>query len=325
MLLNVKDLSINYRKGNKSVSALQEVSISVSKGEVVAVVGESGSGKSTLGLAIMQLLPPPASVSSGEIILSGKNVLSMPRSEARKECGSMVSMVFQEPVSYLNPVMKVGDQISETLMIHENISKREAISKAIHLFRRVKIFDPERVYNYYPHQLSGGMAQRACIAMAIACGPSLMIADEPTTSLDLTIQAQVLHLLKELREEMQMAMILISHDLRVVSGMADRVVTLYAGRVAEEGTVSDIFHEPKHPYTRALMRASGLGNLDRTYDVGGSLPDLANPPSGCRFQPRCPFAFEPCGRQPPENRMKEDYRVYCWLYDKKEGKGEDSS
>jgi oligopeptide/dipeptide ABC transporter ATP-binding protein len=316
LLLEVEKLYVSYTRGNRKLSALHDVSLSVDRGEVVAIVGESGSGKSTLGLAIMQLLPAPARVLSGSILLNGKDILKMPKEQARKECGKDISMVFQEPVSYLNPVLKVGEQLRETLLIHERISKDEAKKRALSLLERVKIADAERVYDYYPYQLSGGMAQRVCIAIAIACGPSLMIADEPTTSLDLTIQAQVLHLLKELQEELKMSLILISHDLRVVSGMADRVVTMYAGSIAEEAPVSKIFTDPMHPYTRTLMQASGLSVVDKMYDVGGFLPDLSNPPLGCRFQPRCPHAFDACANQPVETRFEKDSRVFCWLYER---------
>jgi peptide/nickel transport system ATP-binding protein len=315
-ILEVNNLSVGYFASGRKLTALDNVSFELKKGEVLAVVGESGSGKSTLGLSIMRLLPASARVLSGSIRLNGEEILQFDNSRLNRIRGSKVAMIFQEPVSYLNPVLKVGEQVTESIILHRNISNELAKRYAIEALKKVKIPDPEKVYNYYPHQLSGGMAQRVCIAIAISNSPSLLIADEPTTSLDLTIQAQILHLLKELCSDMHMSMLLISHDLRVVSGVADRVLTLYAGRVVEERSVKDIFLQPLHPYTRVLLKSSGMLRDDRNiYDPKGSLPDMHDPPEGCRFAPRCPHAFNMCTREPKESRVDATSRVYCWLYE----------
>ena len=315
-ILEVNNLSVGYFASGRKLTALDNVSFELKKGEVLAVVGESGSGKSTLGLSIMRLLPASARVLSGSVRLNGEEILQFDNSRLNRIRGSKVAMIFQEPVSYLNPVLKVGEQVTESIILHRNISKELAKRYAIEALKKVKIPDPEKVYNYYPHQLSGGMAQRVCIAIAISNSPSLLIADEPTTSLDLTIQAQILHLLKELCSDMHMSMLLISHDLRVVSGVADRVLTLYAGRVVEERSVKDIFLQPLHPYTRVLLKSSGMLRDDRNfYDPKGSLPDMHDPPEGCRFAPRCPHAFNMCTREPKESRVDATSRVYCWLYE----------
>ncbi len=316
-ILSVNNLGVSYFSSGRRLTALDGVSFDLKRGEVLAIVGESGSGKSTLGLSIMRLLPSSAKVTSGSIKLQGEEILQAEGSRLNRIRGSKVAMIFQEPVSYLNPVLKVGDQVAESIILHRNVSKEVAKNHAIEALKKVKIPDPAKVYNYYPHQLSGGMAQRVCIAIAISNNPSLLIADEPTTSLDLTIQAQILHLLKELCKEMSMSMLLISHDLRVVSGVADRVLTLYAGRVVEERPVREIFLHPLHPYTRVLLKSSGmLADGSNIYSPKGSLPDMHSPPQGCRFAPRCPHAFEICSREPVETRVDEGSRVYCWLYEK---------
>ncbi|MEM0118029.1 MAG: ABC transporter ATP-binding protein [Conexivisphaerales archaeon] len=315
-LLSITGLTVVYRSKKGELRAVEDVSFEIDRGEVVALVGESGSGKSTIGLSIMGLLPPSAKMLGGSIRFEGKELAGKPRDMLRRLMGSKIAMVFQEPVSYLNPVLKIGDQVAESILLHNDVTKDEAKSRALEMLRRVRIPDPARVYNYYPHQLSGGMAQRVCIAIAISNNPALLIADEPTTSLDLTIQAQILHLLKNLCGELNMAMLLISHDLRVVSGMADRVITLYAGKIAEERNVADIFSQPMHPYTRLLMKSSGINNqTDEGYQTAGGLPDLHNPPMGCRFMSRCLHAFERCRLDPKEVRFGENSRVYCWLYE----------
>lgn len=312
-ILSVKSLRIDYFRGNKVVNAVDKVSLDVKKGEVLAIIGESGSGKSTVARAIAGLLPLNARVVSGSILFENEDILKADQRKLREIRGKKIGFIFQEPVSYLNPVLKVGEQISETLIYHTGVDKDKASKEAKNLLRYVSVPDADRVYNYYPHQLSGGMAQRVCIAMAISCRPSLLIADEPTSNLDLTVQAQILNLLDRLRREFSMSIVLISHDLGVVSGISDRIVVMYAGRVAEESTTERIIKEPKHPYTKLLLAVS-ISSDERIY---GSIPDLSNPPPGCRFSPRCPFSFERCGSDPEEFFVKGS-RVYCWLYEGKE-------
>ena len=314
-LLSIRNLRIYYRVGRGVyLRAVDDVSLEIDSGESVALVGESGSGKSTTALAVAKLLPPAAEILGGEIIFKGRDILRMSDSELQRIRGKEIGMIFQEPVSFLNPLIKVGEQIAEALIVHEGWDKERAAREAKKLLEKVRVPDAERVYHYYPHQLSGGMAQRVGIAIAIACNPSLLIADEPTSNLDVTVQAQVLHLLKMLNREMGMAILLISHDLGVVSGMADRVIIMYAGKIAEEADIRTIFKAPAHPYTKVLLQASRIHG-EGIADVQGSLPDLVNPPKGCRFAPRCPHVMEKCSIDPPELRANNNSsRVYCWLY-----------
>jgi oligopeptide/dipeptide ABC transporter ATP-binding protein len=293
---------------------VDDVSLEVDEGEVVALVGESGSGKTTLALAIPSVLPPAARIIGGSIDFRGRNLLEFNQEELRRIRGKEIGMVFQEPISYLNPLIKVGEQIAEALRVNENLSKGDAAAKAQSILKQVRVPDVERVYNSYPHELSGGMAQRVGIGVAISCGPSLLIADEPTSNLDVTVQAQILHLLKNFSQELKLTILLISHDLGVVSGMADRVTIMYAGRIAEESDVHSIFKNPRHPYTNALLVSSRVSKGSESSVVRGSLPDLESPPPGCRFAPRCPQAMAQCQKDPLEFRPDARSRVFCWLH-----------
>lgn len=315
MLLSIENLSVYYRADHGDVRAVDGISIDIEEGKAVAIVGESGSGKTTAALAIPRLLPKPARVMGGRVVFKGRDLLKIKDSELRQIRGKEIGMVFQEPHSYLNPLRTVGSQIAETLVAHGVASKEKARAEAREILRMVRVPDPERVYHYYPHQLSGGMAQRVSIGIAISCKPDLLIADEPTTSLDLTVQSQIFQLINRLRKELRMAVLLISHDLGVVSGVADRVTVMYAGKVAEEGPVERLFHDAKHPYSTALLDASRVTKTSAFHELTGSLPSLIDPPPGCRFASRCPRAFGSCKNDPPETSLgKEEGRVYCWLY-----------
>jgi oligopeptide/dipeptide ABC transporter ATP-binding protein len=314
-LLSVQNLRVYYKVGNRLyLKAVDNISFSIAEGEIVALVGESGSGKSTVALAILRLLPPVAEIIGGEIIFKGRNILSMVSSELRSIRGKEIGTIFQEPVSYLNPLIKVGEQITECLMVHEGLDKITATEKAKKLLEKVRIPDPDRIFHHYPHQLSGGMAQRVALAIAISCNPSLLIADEPTSNLDVTVQAQILNMLKKLNTETMMSILLITHDLGVVSGIADRVIVMYAGKLVEDTDVKNIFSQPLHPYSKLLLQSSKAHYDLEDFDTKGFLPDLTKPPLGCRFAPRCPYAMEKCTIEPAESRVNSNHRVYCWLY-----------
>ncbi|MEM3403210.1 MAG: ABC transporter ATP-binding protein [Nitrososphaeria archaeon] len=313
LLLSVQNLKIQYRKKNEYIEAVEDVSFNIDRGKVVALVGESGSGKTTTALAIPNLLPANAIIKEGVILYKGKNLIQATHEELRAIRGKEIGMVFQDPTSFLDPLMRVGDQVAEVIVKHESIKKKEAILKAKNILEKMRVTEPERIYYYYPHQLSGGMAQRVVIGMAIACQPSLLIADEPTSNLDLTVQAQILNLLKALNHELGMSILLISHDLGVVSGIADRVVIMYAGRIMEEGDVHSIFKNPRHPYTRALLVASELGE-DMVKQQNDFPSDLLSSSSGCCYRHKCPYVMERCKENPIEILLDQDSRVYCWLY-----------
>jgi len=292
-----------FRTERGEVAAVDDVSLEVEAGETVGVVGESGSGKSVTALSIMGLLPyPGARIERGEIRLEGRDLLALSRGQVRALRGRTMAMIFQEPMSSLNPVFTIGDQITEAIRLHERVGARAARDRGIELLARVGIPSPERRIDDYPHQLSGGMRQRVMIAMALSCRPKLLIADEPTTALDVTIQAQILDLLKDLQDETGMGIVLITHSMGVIAECADRVVVMYAGRVAEEGPVDAIFDRPSHPYTGGLLASTP--NLARTEErlrtIPGSLPRIDAPPPGCRFAPRCELAGDLCraGRPP---------------------------
>lgn len=291
-VLEVKNLRTAFRVDGGELIAVDDVSFSVKPGQTVGIVGESGCGKSVTSLSIMGLIPtPPGRIASGEIRFKGKNLVGLPASEMRKIRGNQISMIFQEPMTSLNPVFTIGNQIMEAVMLHQKLSKNEAKEKAIEMLRLVGIPAPERRINEYPHQLSGGMRQRVMIAMALSCNPSVLIADEPTTALDVTIQAQILELIKSLREKLQMAVVLITHDLGVVAETCDYVVVMYAGKVVEEGTAEDIFYRPSHPYTKGLLNSipshTGEKKSGRLETIPGLVPNLLHLPKGCRFQDRC--------------------------------------
>jgi len=313
VLLSVRNLKIYYGREPDLIHAVDGVTFDIRSGEITALVGESGSGKTTIALSILSLLPSSARIVEGDILFKGRSLLKLKPSEMHKIRGKEISMVFQEPHSYLNPLIKVGEQVDETLILHENVSKEEARVRTKSIFEKVRIPDPERIYNYYPHQLSGGMAQRVGIAIAIACNPQLLIADEPTSNLDLTVQAQILHLLKNLCKELGLSILLITHDLGVVSGLADRVIIIYAGKLAEEADVYSIYSNPQHPYTEALLSSSRVARIRSSIEASGFLPDLRNPPPGCRFSTRCPYVMEICKTDPPEVKNQQGSRVHCWL------------
>lgn len=317
-LLEINNLAVNFNTYGGEVKAVRDVSLEVNEGEVLAIVGESGSGKSVTAQSIMGLIPtPPGRIQSGEIVFKGENLLEKTKKEMRRIKGSEISMVFQDPMTSLNPTMKIGKQIEENLLAHKRSSRSETKKRAIELLRLVEIPDPETRYNQYPHEFSGGMRQRVMIAIALACEPSLLIADEPTTALDVTIQAQVLELMKNLQERLNTSIILITHDLGVVAEMAETVGVMYAGMLVEKGSVEDIFENSAHPYTWGLMESIPDVENDegkRLVPIKGSPPDLFSPPEGCPFAPRCKYAMEICLQEiPPEFEMNEQHTARCWL------------
>jgi oligopeptide/dipeptide ABC transporter ATP-binding protein len=302
------------------------VNFEVYPGEVLGIVGESGCGKSVTSLSIMRLISKPGRVDAGEILLDGEDLLKLPEEEMIKVRGNRISMIFQQPQTALNPVFKVGDQLAEVLSVHQDMGKEAGWKRAVALLKMVGVPDPERRVEAYPHELSGGMAQRVMIAMALACVPELLIADEPTTALDVTIQAQILDLMRDMRKEMGTSVILITHDLGVVAEMAERVAVMYAGEIVEQTDVQLLFDEPLHPYTQGLIGSIPvLGEIKDKLDViPGSVPNLVNLPPGCRFAPRCQARFKHglvvCTEREPElEDIKPGHKVRCWLYQNADG------
>jgi oligopeptide/dipeptide ABC transporter ATP-binding protein len=325
-LLEVKGLKTYFYTEDGVVRAVDGVDFEVYPGEVLGLVGESGCGKSVTSLSIMRLISKPGRVDAGEILLDGENLLEFPEEEMIKVRGNRISMIFQQPQTALNPVFKVGDQLAEVLDIHQDLGKKAGWQRAISLLKMVGVPDPERRVEAYPHELSGGMAQRVMIAMALACVPELLIADEPTTALDVTIQAQILDLMRDMRKEMNTSVILITHDLGVVAEMAERVAVMYAGEIVEQTDVNTLFDEPLHPYTQGLIGSIPvLGEIKEQLDViPGSVPNLVNLPPGCRFAPRCQARMKHdltiCTEQKPElDEIKMGHKVRCWLYQSAEG------
>ncbi len=309
--LSVKDLVVEYRTGGSIVHAVNGVSFDLKKGETLGLVGETGAGKTSIAKAILRVLPdPPAKVPSGEIELDGEDVLKIPEKEMLKIRGNKAAMIFQDPMTALNPVKTVGEQIAEGILLHNEVSKAEAKKRALEMLKMVGIV--EERYDEYPFQFSGGMKQRVVIAMALACNPALLLADEPTTALDVTIQAQVLEMIADLRERLGTSMILITHDLGVVAQMCDKVAIVYAGDIVEYGTLRDVFKNPTHPYTVGLFNS--LPNLvkdeARLHPIEGLPPDPSNLPEGCAFSPRCPYASEECRSKKPE-RFSLSETHYC--------------
>lgn len=307
-LLSVKNLSVAFRTARGSLAALQDVSFDVSKGEVVGLVGESGCGKSVTALSILRLLaPPPATRVSGRVMLGDVDLNELSTKEMRKVRGGSISMIFQEPLSALNPVLTIGDQVGEVYRVHQAAGRRHSRRLASEMLAQVGLTDPSRRMRQYPHELSGGMRQRVLIAMALACRPNLLLADEPTTALDVTVQAQILQLLKSLQQELDLSVLFITHDLGVVAEICHRVVVLYAGRVVEVAPTKQLFQAAAHPYTRGLLsclpEAAGADGADRgarsLQEMEGRLPDPFNRPLGCLFSPRCPRATDACHRQEP--------------------------
>ena len=316
MLLEVKNLETEFKVKRGLVKAVNGVSFEIEKGEILAVVGESGSGKSVTSLSVMGLIEKPGRISKGEIIFDGKDLTKLSKKEMQAIRGDKISMIFQEPMTSLNPVYRIKDQIMESILTHTKMTKKEAEEHAVEMLRLVGIPDPERRAEDYPHQMSGGMRQRVMIAMALACNPELLIADEPTTALDVTIQAQILDLINSLREKLNMSVLLITHDLGVVAETADKVVVMYCGRVVEKGTVEDIFTDPKHPYTRGLL--DSIPRMDKDvkplYMIKGIVPDPTNLPKGCPFADRCDRCMDKCREAMPKLvETGEGRAVRCFL------------
>lgn len=323
IILDVKGLKTHFFTESGVVRAVDGVDLQVGRGEVLGIVGESGCGKSVTSLSMMKLISQPGRIVEGEIIFDNQNLVEMNDKQMAKLRGNRMSMIFQQPTSCLNPVFRVGDQLSEVLHVHQNLNKEEGQKRAIELLAMVGIPEPETRVNAFPHELSGGMAQRVMIAMALACVPELLIADEPTTALDVTIQAQILDLMRNLRTKMETAIILITHDLGVVAEMCDRVTVMYAGRVVEESPIDELFADPKHPYTTALIGATPvLGDVDRELiAIPGSVPNLVDLPAGCKFAPRCLARIEQkleiCTQEEPNLiEVSPNHKVRCWLYEK---------
>ena len=317
-VLKVEDLEVEFDTYGGVVRAVRGVSYEVHAGETLAVVGESGCGKSVTVQALMGLIPmPPGRIVSGSARLLGTELIGLSQAELNRVRGADMGMIFQDPMTSLNPTMKVGDQIAETLVVHRGMGRAEALKEAIRLLERTRIPEAAQRARQYPFEFSGGMLQRVMIAMSLACTPRLLIADEPTTALDVTIQDQVLELMREIQREDQMAIILITHDLGVVARMADRVAVMYAGEVVETGTVDDIFYEASHPYTQGLREAMPdmhQHGVDQLQAIPGSPPDLFAPPPGCAYHPRCPHAMELCARtDAPEFELKGGHSARCWL------------
>lgn len=323
-LLEIKNLRTYFYTEDGVVPAVDDVSFHVKSGETLGIVGESGCGKSVTSISILRLVPnPPGKIMEGsEIIFNGKNILEIPENDMRKVRGNEISMIFQEPMTSLNPVFKIGKQIEEVMFLHEKMSKVSAREKAVEMLKLVGIPRPEKVVDEFPHVLSGGMRQRAMIAMALACNPKLLIADEPTTALDVTVQAQILELMKELKEKMNSSVILITHNLGVVAETCDRIIVMYAGKIVEEGDVNSIFEKPLHPYTQGLL--ASIPSLDRKQEkldsIPGVVPNPLNMPKGCRFSPRCSKAMKICKEKSPSTVvLGEERRVSCFLYDSEGG------
>ncbi len=317
-LLQVEDLSTHFvsARGTRVVRAVNEVSLSLNAGETLGIVGESGSGKTTLALSLLRLLPPAARIVSGEIRFEGEDLLAKSAAEMRRIRGKRIAMILQDPMASLNPLFTIGDQVAEPIRVHEQMSRGGAWNKARDLLKAVRISAPETRLNEYPHQMSGGMRQRIVGAIAISCEPALLIADEPTTSLDVTIQAQYLKLLRDLQRAHHLAMIFITHNLGIVAKMCDSVAVMYAGRIVESGPVRRIFNAPAHPYTEALL--TSIPRLADTHArlaaIDGQPPDLAAPPSGCAFHPRCPKVMERCRQEdPPRFTVAPGQTARCWL------------
>lgn len=317
-ILAVKGLRVQFRSRGHTVQVVNGVSFEVAEAETLGLVGESGCGKSVTALSLMRLIPdPPGRITSGQAWLEGQDLLALNDSEIRAVRGNRIAMVFQDPMTSLNPVLSVGRQITEALRAHRAVGRAAAERRAVELLELVGIPAARRRAGDYPHQFSGGMRQRVMIAMALSCDPRLLIADEPTTALDVTVQAQILELLKRLQQELRMSMILITHDLGVVAGVADRIHVMYAGHMVETAPVDDLFHDPRHPYTLGLLRSIPnveTGRREKLVPILGSPPDPADPPAGCPFEPRCPHRVEVCASLNPDlEAISELHSVACWV------------
>lgn len=317
LLLDVKNLCTYFYTDEGTVYALDDVSFSLNKGETLGIVGESGSGKSVTALSIMRLVQsPPGKIVNGEILFQGQNLLKKSKSEMRRVRGNDIAMIFQEPMTSLNPVFTVGNQIMESIILHQKLNKKEAREKAIEMLRLVNMPLPEKRIDQYPHELSGGMRQRVMIAMALSCNPKLLICDEPTTALDVTIQAQILDLINELRSKLDTSVMMITHDLGVIAEVSDNVMVMYAGKMMEYSKVSDIFENPLHPYTSALLDSIPVigSKKERLNVIKGMVPSLSRRPSGCLFHPRCKYAKDICKSEMPQMFNYEGRKVRCWKY-----------
>lgn len=316
-VLELKDYSIDLYRDRKPINIIDRMNFSIYKGEMVGIVGESGCGKSITAQSVMGLIHGKKTT-KGQILFQGEDILQKSEKEMRKIRGNKISMIFQEPMTSLNPTLTVGNQLMEVFQTHRRISRKEAFDKALEALKLVNIAEPEKRIRAYPHELSGGMRQRIMIAMALASRPELMIADEPTTALDVTIQAQILHLMKELQDELGTSIMLITHDLGVVAEVCSRAIILYCGRVVEETPVKLLFQDPLHPYTRGLIKSlPELGVRKELYMIQGNVPNTGNYPNGCPFHPRCEFCTEKCcSVEPPEKVLPDGRRVKCWLHSK---------
>jgi len=314
----VKELKTHFYTYEGLVEALDGVNITLKRRETVGLVGETGCGKSVTALSILRLISwPPGKIVNGQIYFKGQDTLKLSEEDMQKIRGNEIAMIFQEPTSSLNPVYTVGHQIKETIKLHNKINNKEAREHTIEMLKVVGMSDPKKIFYQYPHELSGGMQQRVMIAMALSCNPDLLIADEPTTALDVTIQAQILELMFELKERIGTAILLITHDLGVIAEVCDRVAVMYAGVIVEKGEIHSIFQEPKHPYTQGLLRT--IPKIDKNQEVlqeiKGEVPKLINPPAGCRFHPRCPYVMDICRKERPgEYTVESSHSVACFLY-----------
>ena len=317
-LVEFKNLKTYFYTEDGIVKAVNDVSFNVREGETIGIVGESGCGKSVTSMSLMRLIPnPPGKIVGGDILFEGKSVLKMTDEEMRELRGNKVSVIFQEPMTSLNPVFTIGDQISEAIILHQKISEAEALKKSIEMLKLVGIPRAEEIAASYPHELSGGMRQRAMIAMAVSCNPKLLIADEPTTALDVTIQAQILDIMRDLKTKLNTSIMLITHDLGVIAEMADYVVVMYAGKVVEEAPVLELFKNPMHPYTVGLLKSKPIINQesDRLYSIPGQVPNPIGMPDNCYFCQRCEKKIDKCSKSIPDLiEVKEGHKVACWLY-----------
>lgn len=315
-ILEVKNLKTSFFTKSGEVQAVRDICFKVEKNEIVGIVGESGSGKSITSKSIMRLIENPGKIVDGEIIFNNKDLMKLNDNEIRQIRGNEISMVFQDPMTALNPLLKVGKQMSEIIIRHQKISKSEAREKSIEMLRLVGIPSPETRIDNYPHEFSGGMRQRVCIAMAISSSPKLLIADEPTTALDVTIQAQILRLIKEINNKNENSTILITHDLGVVFNTCDKVIVMYGGMIMEKGTVKEIFENPKHPYTRGLLKSIPKvreSKDERLVPIEGTPPNLLNPPTGCPFYDRCSYKRHICNKKPKITTLSNTHEVMCWI------------
>ena len=319
--LLVKNLTVAFSTAKDELIAVRGISYQLNIGETLALVGESGCGKTVSALSILRLIQePPGKILSGEILFNGKDLLKLTKRELQVHRGKDIAMVFQDPMTSMNPVLTIGEQIIETILRHTSLSRKEAREKSLKLLEQVEIASPKEKLDQYPHQLSGGMRQRAMIAMALSCSPRILIADEPTTALDVLIQAQILDLLKKIKNETQMSILLITHDLGVVAEIAKRVMVMYAGEIVESGPVLDLFRSPLHPYTIGLMKSIPTlkptqGKLSKLNEISGVVPSLSQIPSGCPFHPRCPSAETRCKTEKPKlKKIANEYSVSCWLH-----------